>query len=47
LGNLDQREDPNPYVSVYRDGQGKEDKPRPGKGLDVKRGMGWEREEVL
>jgi hypothetical protein len=62
LGNLNQREDPNPYVSVYYkdavdvdvkggegDGNGtmKKKKERPGKGLEVQRPMGWERDEVL
>jgi hypothetical protein len=34
-------------VSVYKEGEGEEKKPRPGKGLEVQKPMGWEREEVL
>ncbi|KAF3767265.1 alternate oxidase precursor [Cryphonectria parasitica EP155] len=38
LGNLDQKEDPNPFVSQYRDGQKLSPMTNP---------KGWEREEVL
>lgn len=43
LGNLDQRNDPNPYVSEYKD----ESKPRPTKGIEHQRPQGWEREDVI
>lgn len=43
LGNLNQKEDPNPYTAIYRD----TNKPRPSKGLDVVRPTGWERDEVI
>lgn len=43
LGNLDQKEDPNPYVSEYYDAE----KPHPVKGLQYQRPGGWEREEVV
>ena len=43
LGNLDQRNDPNPYVSSYKDPT----KPHPTKGIDLQRTGGWEREEVI
>jgi hypothetical protein len=43
LANLDQKEDPNPFVSTYKD----ESKPHPGKGLENTKGAGWERDEVI
>jgi Alternative oxidase len=43
LGNLDQREDPNPYTAVYRD----QKKVRPSRGADLMKPTGWEREEVI
>jgi len=42
LANLKQKEDPNPFLSSYKD----ESKPHPGKGLAVKP-TGWERDEVI
>ncbi|KAK5169123.1 inducible alternative oxidase 2 [Saxophila tyrrhenica] len=44
LGNLDQKNDPNPYVSVYKDAK---DGPHPTKDLSHQRPMGWERDEVI
>lgn len=38
LGNLNQKEDPNPFVSTYRDGHTL---------LPMTNAKGWEREEVL
>jgi len=43
LGNLDQKSDPNPFVSEYKD----KSKPHPGKGIEHLRSTGWEREEVI
>lgn len=43
LGNLNQKKDPNPFVSTYVDPS----KPHPGKGLEYTKGTGWERDEVL
>jgi hypothetical protein len=43
LGNLKQKEDPNPYVSEYKDST----KPHPTKGIETMRPLGWEREEVI
>ena len=43
LGNLNQREDPNPYTAVFRNSE----KPRPSKGADLMKPTGWEREEVI
>lgn len=43
LGNLDQRKDPNPFVSAYKDPK----KPHPSKGIEHLRPHGWEREEVM
>ncbi|KAF2205055.1 mitochondrial alternative oxidase [Delitschia confertaspora ATCC 74209] len=43
LGNLDQNQDPNPYVSEYKDLT----KPHPTKGLEHLRPTGWERNEVI
>ncbi|KAK4498279.1 hypothetical protein PRZ48_010937 [Zasmidium cellare] len=43
LGNLDQNNDPNPYVSKYKD----ESQPHPGKDLKHQKPTGWDREEVI
>lgn len=45
LGNLRQKEDPNPFVSTYRNLA----KPHPDHGLKYmkEKGVGWEREEVI
>jgi len=43
LGNLDQKEDPNPYASDYKD----QTKPHPAKGLEHMRPTGWERSEII
>lgn len=43
LAGLNQKEDPNPYVSEYKD----ESKPHPTKSLDNLRSTGWERDEVF
>ena len=43
LGNLKQNEDPNPFVSVYRDPE----KPHPTKGIETIRPIGWDRKEVI
>ncbi|KAK4540345.1 Alternative oxidase, mitochondrial precursor [Oleoguttula mirabilis] len=43
LGNLDQKNDPNPYVSTYKD----EGKPHPVKDIQYQRPTGWERDEVI
>ena len=43
LGNLDQKEDPNPFVSEYKD----KTIPHPGKGLQHPKPTGWERAEVM
>ncbi|KAF1939591.1 alternative oxidase-like protein [Clathrospora elynae] len=43
FGNLDQNEDPNPYVSEYRDPE----KPHPTKDLAHMKPTGWERHEVI
>lgn len=43
LGNLNQKEDQNPFVSEYKD----DVKPHPGKGIGHLRPTGWEREEVI
>lgn len=43
LGNLKQNEDPNPFVSSYKD----KNLPHPGKGIEHIKPTGWEREEVL
>lgn len=42
LTNLNQNEDPNPFISDYKD----KSKPHPSKGLAVKP-VGWERDEVI
>ncbi|KAF1949252.1 alternative oxidase [Byssothecium circinans] len=43
LGNLDQVEDPNPYVSEYKD----DTTPHPSKDLKFPRPTGWNRSEVI
>ena len=43
LANLDQKHDPNPYNSDYKDPT----KPRPTKSLDNLKSTGWERKDVL
>lgn len=43
LGNLNQKEDPNPYASVYKD----DSKPHPTKDIRYLKPSGWERDEVL
>jgi len=43
LGNLNQNEDPNPFVSSYKDNK----VPHPGKGIEHIKPLGWEREEVI
>ncbi|GME27389.1 Alternative oxidase [Neofusicoccum parvum] len=43
LGNLDQKNDPNPYVAQYKD----ESKPHPTKGIEYLRSTGWERSDIL
>jgi len=43
LGNLNQAEDPNPFVSEYKDPS----KPHPGKGIEHIKSTGWERKDVI
>lgn len=43
LANLHQKDDPNPFVSQYKD----ETKPHPNKGIETTKGTGWERDEVI
>ncbi|KAF2147155.1 uncharacterized protein K452DRAFT_282142 [Aplosporella prunicola CBS 121167] len=43
LGNLDQKNDPNPFVAEYKD----KTKPHPGKGIQYLKATGWEREEII
>lgn len=43
LGNLDWHKDPNPYVSEYKD----ETKAHPQKGIELRKPVGWERQEVI
>lgn len=43
LGNLDQKQDPNPFVSKYKD----ESKPHPSKDIAFLKTNGWEREDVI
>ncbi|CAG8950349.1 hypothetical protein HYFRA_00006842 [Hymenoscyphus fraxineus] len=43
LGNLDQDEDPNPFVSEYKD----VGRPHPGKGIEHVQPIGWERKDVI
>lgn len=42
LGNLEQRADPNPFVSEYKNRA-----PHPSKGIENIKPTGWEREEVV
>lgn len=43
LANLDQKNDPNPYVSQYKDPS----KPHPCKGIEHLHPTGWERKDVI
>ncbi|KAF1832420.1 alternative oxidase mitochondrial precursor [Decorospora gaudefroyi] len=43
FGNLDQKQDPNPYVSEYRDPE----QPHPTKDLQHMKPTGWERHEII
>ena len=43
LGNLDQKQDPNPFASEYKDSN----RPHPSKGLEFSKPTGWEREEAM
>jgi len=43
LGNLVQAQDPNPYVSEYKDTS----KPHPTTRIEIQKPTGWEREEVI
>jgi ubiquinol oxidase len=43
LGNLDQAQDPNPFVSEYEDSV----KPHPSKGIKHIKPIGWDRKEVI
>lgn len=43
LGNLEQSEDPNPFVSEYEDPE----RPHPSKGIENIRPTGWKRKEIL
>lgn len=43
LGNLDQQTDPNPYTALYHDGKGASPVASP----DVRKPVGWEREEII
>ncbi|KAJ4992502.1 alternative oxidase [Stagonosporopsis vannaccii] len=43
LGNLNQKEDPNPYASEYKDAT----KPHPSKDLAHQKPTGWERHEII
>ena len=43
LGNLKQKEDPNPFVSQYKN----DEKPHPSKGIEQIKPTGWERDEVI
>jgi len=43
LGNLHQKDDPNPFVSTYQDPKA----PHPNKGIEVTKGTGWERDDVI
>ena len=43
LGNLEQKVDPNPFVSEYED----DVKPHPSKGIEGIRSTGWDRKEVV
>lgn len=43
LGNLEQKVDPNPFVSEYEDPS----KPHPTKGIEYIKPTGWDRKEVI
>lgn len=43
LGNLEQKVDPNPFVSEYKD----DTRPHPSKGIENIKPTGWERNEVI
>jgi hypothetical protein len=43
FANLSQANDPNPFVSEYKDPS----KPHPGKGIEHLKPTGWERDEVI
>lgn len=43
LGNLEQKNDPNPFVSEYEDPA----RPHPTKGIENMKPTGWNREEVI
>lgn len=43
LGNLDQKEDQNPFVTEFKDPS----KPHPTKGLEYIKSEGWERKDVV
>ena len=43
LGNLEQEQDPNPFISKYKDDK----KPHPTKGIENIKPVGWEREEII
>ena len=43
LANLEQTDDPNPFVSEYQDPS----HPHPSKGIENIKSTGWERKEVL
>jgi ubiquinol oxidase len=42
LANLNQKSDPNPFVSQFKDG-----KPHPSKGIEYLKPTGWEREDCI
>ncbi len=43
LGNLEQKIDPNPFVSEYEDPE----RPHPSKGIENIKPTGWERKEIM
>ena len=43
LGNLEQKADPNPFVSEYEDPS----QPHPSKGIENMKEIGWDRKEVI
>ena len=43
LGNLDQKNDPNPYASSYK----VEGRPHPTKGIEHNKPTGWERDDCI
>ena len=43
MGNLEQKTDPNPFVSEYKD----DAKPHPSKGIENIKPTGWDRKEVI